>query len=182
MTPAADTVNALLGDAGDRLIALTIAISTFGFLDLTMLAPTRVYYAMAADGLFFPSVARLHPKYQTPSLAIVIQTGWAILLLLTGGYAQLVDYVVFADWIFFGLAAASLFVFRRRHPLAERPEGTYATPGYPILPALFVLVAVWIVASVLWTNPVRSGLGVAILATGVPAYLYWNRRKDRRPV
>ena len=181
MTPAADTVNALLGDAGDRLIALTIAISTFGFLDLTMLAPTRVYYAMAADGLFFPSVARLHPKYQTPSLAIVIQTGWAILLLLTGGYAQLVDYVVFADWIFFGLAAASLFVFRRRHPLAERPEGTYATPGYPILPALFVLVAVWIVASVLWTNPLRSGLGVAILATGVPAYLYWNRRKDRRP-
>ncbi len=182
MTPAADTVNALLGDAGDRLIALTIAISTFGFLDLTMLAPTRVYYAMAADGLFFPSVARLHPKYQTPSLAIVIQTGWAILLLLTGGYAQLVDYVVFADWIFFGLAAASLFVFRRRHPLAERPEGTYATPGYPILPALFVLVAVWIVASVLWTNPVRSGLGVAILATGVPAFLYWNRRKNRRAV
>ncbi len=180
MTPAADTVNALLGDAGDRLIALTIAISTFGFLDLTMLAPTRVYYAMAADGLFFPSVARLHPKYQTPSLAIVIQTGWAILLLLTGGYAQLVDYVVFADWIFFGLAAASLFVFRRRYPLAGRPQGTYATPGYPTLPALFVLVAVWIVASVLWTNPLRSGLGVAILATGVPAFLYWNRQKNRR--
>jgi APA family basic amino acid/polyamine antiporter len=177
LTPAADTVNALLGDAGDRLIALTIAISTFGFLDLTMLAPTRVYYAMAADGLFFPSVARLHPKYQTPSLAIVIQTGWAILLLLTGGYAQLVDYVVFADWIFFGLAAASLFVFRKRYPLENRPEGTYATPGYPILPALFVLVAVWIVASVLWTNPVRSGLGVVILATGVPAYLFWNRRR-----
>jgi len=176
MTPAADTVNALLGDAGDRLIALTIAISTFGFLDLTMLAPTRVYYAMAADGLFFPRVARLHPKYQTPSLAILIQTGWAILLLLTGGYAQLVDYVVFADWIFFGLAAASLFVFRRRHPLAERPEGTYATPGYPVLPALFVLVAVWIVASVLRTNPLRSGIGIAILTTGVPAYLYWKKK------
>jgi APA family basic amino acid/polyamine antiporter len=176
MTPAADTVNALLGNAGDRLIALTIAISTFGFLDLTMLAPTRVYYAMAADKLFFPSVARLHPKYQTPSLAIVIQSGWAIILLLTGGYAQLVDYVVFADWIFFGLAAASLFVFRKRYPLTDRPEGTYATPGYPVVPALFVLVAVWIVASVLWTNPVRSGLGVVIMATGVPAYLFWRRR------
>ena len=180
MTPAADTVNAILGTAGDRLIALTIAISTFGFLDLTMLAPTRVYYAMAADGVFFDRVAKLHPRYQTPSLAIILQTGWAILLLLSGTYAQLVDYDVFADWIFFGLAAASLFVFRKRYPLADRPEGTYATPGYPILPALFVLVAVWIVASVLWTNPVRSGWGVAILATGVPAYLYWNRRKNHQ--
>lgn len=176
LTPAADTVNALLGTAGDRLIALTIAISTFGFLDLTMLAPTRVYYAMAADGVFFSGVARLHPRYQTPSLAIVIQTVWAILLALTGTYAQLVDYVVFADWIFFGLAAASLFVFRRTHPLGERPPGTFAAPGYPLLPGLFVLVAIWIVASVLWSNPTRSGIGIALLATGVPAYLMWRRR------
>jgi APA family basic amino acid/polyamine antiporter len=176
MTPAADTVNAILGTAGDRLIALTIAISTFGFLDLTMLAPTRVYYAMAADGVFFDQVAKLHPRYQTPSLAIVLQTGWAILLLLTGTYAQLVDYVVFADWIFFGLAAATLFVFRKRYPLAERPSGTFATPGYPFVPGAFVLVAIWIVMSVLWTSPVSSGIGVLILLTGIPAYMFWARR------
>jgi APA family basic amino acid/polyamine antiporter len=176
MTPAADTVNAILGSAGDRLIALTIAISTFGFLDLTMLAPTRVYYAMAADGVFFGQVAKLHPRYQTPSLAIVLQTAWSILLLLTGTYAQLVDYVVFADWIFFGLAAATLFVFRARYPLVERPAGTFATPGYPIIPAAFVLVAIWIVLSVLWTSSVSSGIGVAILLTGIPVYLFWARR------
>lgn len=179
MTPAADTVNALVGDVGDRLIALTIAISTFGFLDLTMLAPTRVYYAMAADGAFFAGVARLHPRFKTPSLAIVIQTLWAIALLLTGTYAQLVDYVVFADWIFFGLAAGSVFVFRRRFPLQERPPGTYATPGYPLLPALFVAAAVWIVASVILSNPLRSGIGILLLATGVPAYRFWARRKAR---
>lgn len=176
LTPAADTVRQLLGPAGDRLIALTISISTFGFLDLTMLAPTRVYYAMAADGVFFERVARLHPRFASPSTAISIQTGWAILLALTGTYAQLVDYVVFADWIFFGLAAASVFVFRRRHPLSERAEGTFAAPGYPLLPGLFVLVAVWIVASVVWSNPIRSGIGLALLATGVPAFLYWRRR------
>ncbi len=161
------------------LIALTIAVSTFGFLDLTMLAPTRVYYAMAADGVFFRRVARLHPRFQTPSLAIVLQTVWAVCLALSGTYAQLVDYVVFADWIFFGLAAASLFVFRRRYPLKQRDGGTFTAPGYPILPALFVLAAIWIVISVILANPVRAGIGMALLATGVPAYLYWSRRKPR---
>ena len=93
----------LFGAAGDRFVTAAIAISTFGFLNLCVLAPTRVYYAMAADGAFFPQVARLHPKYQTPSLAIVLQSTWAIALTLTGTYGQLLDYVVFADWIFFGL-------------------------------------------------------------------------------
>ncbi|HSG81295.1 MAG TPA: amino acid permease, partial [Gemmatimonadota bacterium] len=177
MTPAADTVNAILGTAGDKLIALTIAVSTFGFLDLTMLAPTRVYYAMAADGVFFERVSRLHPRFQTPSLAIVLQTVWAIALALTGTYAQLVDYVVFADWIFFGLAAGAVFVFRKKYPLAERPAGTFRTPGYPVLPALFVLAAVWIVLSVIASSPVRTGIGVALLGTGVPAFWYWSRRR-----
>ncbi len=175
MTPAADTVNALLGTAGDKLIALTIAVSTFGFLDLTMLAPTRVYYAMAADGVFFERVSRLHPRFQTPSLAIILQTVWAIALALTGTYAQLVDYVVFADWIFFGLAAGAVFAFRKKYPLSERPEGTFRTPGYPFVPAMFVLVAIWIVISVIWSNPVRSFTGIILLATGVPAFLYWSR-------
>ncbi|MCH8849782.1 MAG: amino acid permease [Chloroflexi bacterium] len=157
-------------------IALTIAVSTFGFLNLTMLAPTRVYFAMARDGLFHPSVARLHPRFRTPSLAIVIQSGWAILLVLTGTYAQLVDYVVLADWIFFALAGASLFVFRVRHPVAERDPGTFRTPGYPLVPALFVGMGVLIVGSVLRSNPMGSGVGLALLATGVPAFFYWRRK------
>lgn len=175
MTPAADAVDRLLGVAGDRAIAAVIALSTFGFLDLTMLAPTRVYYAMAADGTFFSGVARLHPRYRTPSLAIVLQSAWAILLALTGTYAGLVDTVVFADWIFFGLAVASVFVFRRRIPLERRPPGTFRAPGYPLVPGLFVAAAALIVASVVWANPLRAAAGTALLATGVPAFWVWSR-------
>jgi APA family basic amino acid/polyamine antiporter len=176
LTPASDAAGALFGGTGDFLITLGIAVSTFGFLNLTMLAPTRVYYAMARDGLFPDRVARLHPRFDTPSVAIVIQTVWAIVLVLTGSYDQLVDYVVSADWIFFGLAGASVFVFRRRIPVAERPAGVFQTPGYPFVPGLFVAVAVLIVASVIGTNPLRSGIGFALLAAGVPAYLFWSTR------
>ena len=141
-----------------------------------MLAPTRVYYAMARDGLFPERVARLHPRFDTPSVAIVVQTAWATLLVLTGTYAQLVDYVVSADWLFFGLAGAALFVFRRTHPLSSRPAGVFVAPGYPIVPGLFVAVAALILGSVVWTNPVRSALGFVLLAAGVPAFAYVARR------
>jgi APA family basic amino acid/polyamine antiporter len=141
-----------------------------------MLAPTRVYYAMARDGVFLSSVSRLHPRFRSPTRAIYLQTGLALVLLFWKDYAQLVDYVVFADWIFFGLAGASLFVFRRRLPLKDRPEGTFATPGYPVIPALFVGVAFLIVISSFWRDPMGSTLGVLLLATGVPAFLFWNKR------
>jgi len=157
MTPAADASRYVMGAGGDTFITAAIAISTFGFLNLTVLAPTRVF--------------------KTPSLAIVIQSAWAILLVLTGTYAQLVGYVVFADQLFFALAGASLFVFRRTHPLKDRPEGTFSTPGYPFVPALFVMAATFIVLSALWSNPWGSGLGLVLLATGVPAFFYWNRRR-----
>jgi APA family basic amino acid/polyamine antiporter len=104
---------------------------------------------------------------------------WALGIVLTGTYAQLVDYVVFADWIFFGLAGAAVFVFRRRIPLADRPAGTFSTPGYPLVPALFVGAAALVLASVLWSSPKPSLIGAALLATGVPAYLYWRRRRVR---
>jgi APA family basic amino acid/polyamine antiporter len=176
LTPASDTAGLLLGPTGDRLVALAIAISTFGFLNLTMLAPTRVYYAMARDGVFLPSVARLHPRFRSPSRAIAIQSAWAVALALTGTYAQLVDYVVFADWIFFGLAGASLFVFRRTHPVEQRDPGSFRSPGYPWVPGIFVAVSVLIVLSVLRSNPVGSGIGILLLATGVPAFFFWRRR------
>ncbi|HEX9885484.1 MAG TPA: amino acid permease [Longimicrobiales bacterium] len=176
LTPASDAAQSLFGPLGEGLITLGIAVSTFGFLNLTMLAPTRVYYAMARDGLFPESVARLHPRFDTPSVAIIIQTVWAVALVLTGTYAQLVDYVVSADWIFFGLAGASLFVFRRKVPLAERPPGTFATPWFPLVPGLFVVVALLIVGSVMWTNPLRSAMGFVFIGAGVPAYLFWSRR------
>ncbi len=176
MTPAADAAGRIAGETGVRLISLAIAVSTFGFLHLTVLAPTRVYWAMGADGVFFRGLGRLHPRYRTPTLAIGAQSAWAILLALTGTYAQLVDYVVFADWVFFGLSAGALFVLRRRIPLAERPAHLFRTPGYPWVPALFVGAAILVFVSVIWTNPVRSAVGAGLLACGVPAFLWWQRR------
>lgn len=170
-TPASDAARLLFGAAGDRFVTAAIAISTFGFLNLCVLAPTRVYYAMAADGAFFPQVAKVHPKYQTPSLAIILQSTWAIALTLTGTYGQLLDYVVFADWIFFGLTVASVFVFRATRPDAPRPFRTW---GYPVTPALFVLAAIGIVASVIRVSPVQSAIGAALMLAGIPAFYYWT--------
>jgi APA family basic amino acid/polyamine antiporter len=138
-----------------------------------VLAPTRVYYAMAADGVFFPAVARLHPKYRTPSLAIVLQSAWAVVLALSGTYARLLDYVVFADWIFFGLTVLAVIVLRRRMPDAPRPFRMW---GCPVTPALFVVVAALVVASVVRVSPVQSAMGALLLAAGVPAYVLWRRR------
>jgi basic amino acid/polyamine antiporter, APA family len=195
MTPAADAVSKLFGHGGDRFIAAAIAISTFGFLDLAILAPTRVYYAMAADGSFSPAVARLHPRFGTPSLAILLQSTWSIVLALplnwaallferslrweqTGIYAKLLDYVVFADWIFFGLTAGSLFIFRRRVPLSTRGDA-FVMPGYPVLPAIFVAVAVCVVFSVVSSSPEQAGRGALLLALGVPVFFYYRRRTGR---
>jgi APA family basic amino acid/polyamine antiporter len=145
-----------------------------------MLAPTRVYYAMARDGVFPERVARLHPRFDTPSVAIVVQTVWALVLVATGTYAQLVDYVVSADWLFFGMAGAAVFVFRRRIPVRERPAGVFNAPGYPFVPGLFVAVAALILVSVVWSSPLRSLLGFAILVAGVPAFLFWSGRSEER--
>ncbi|MGM0670372.1 MAG: APC family permease, partial [Gemmatimonadota bacterium] len=176
LTPAGDTAQRLVGNWGDRFLALTISISTFGFLNLTMLAPTRVYYAMARDGVFLSSVSRLHPRFRSPTRAIYLQTGLALVLVFWKDYAQLVDYVVFADWIFFGLAGASLFVFRRKIPLGTRPAGTFKTPGYPWVPGVFVAVALLIVLSSFWSDPLGSTLGLLMLGTGIPAFIYWKKR------
>jgi APA family basic amino acid/polyamine antiporter len=177
-TPAADAVRRIFGPGADRLIAAAIAVSTFGFLDLTLLAPTRISYAMARDGLFFPALARLHPRFQTPVLAIALQAAWAAVLLLTGTYGDLVDSVVFADWIFFGLTVAGLFVFRRRDATGTADAG-FRAPLYPVLPALFVAAAAVVVWSAIRSNPGRSALGAAVLAAGVPLYYFFARRAAR---
>jgi APA family basic amino acid/polyamine antiporter len=171
-TPAAETAGRWFGANGERFIAAAIAISTFGFLSLAVLAPSRVYYAMAADGAFFPALARLHPKYGTPGAAIVVQSAWAIVLTLTGRYGDLLNTVVFADWIFFGLTVAGLFVLRPR--LHAGPG--YRTPGYPWLPALFVAVSAVVVFSAIREAPLRSLAGAGLLAAGIPVYYFFMRR------
>jgi APA family basic amino acid/polyamine antiporter len=175
-TPAADAAARALGTAGDKFVAAAIAISTFGFLDLAVLAPTRVYYAAAADGYLPAALARLHPKYGTPTLAIVVQAVWAIVLVLTGKYGDLLDSVVFADWIFFGSTVAAVFVWRSRSQgTSDRSNQTYKSPGYPVLPAFFVMVAIAVVASVILKAPGRAAAGALLIATGIPVFYYYAR-------
>ncbi len=176
-TPASKAAEMMFGSMGDRFVTAAIAVSTFGFLDLGILAPTRVYYAMAADGVFFPALAKLHPKYGTPWLAIVIQSTWTCVLALTGRYEQLLNYVVFADWIFFGLTVATVLIFRRTFPLDRREPDAYRTPGYPILQIAFVTIAAAVVFSVVWADPRSASLGALLLAAGIPVYYWFVRRR-----
>jgi basic amino acid/polyamine antiporter, APA family len=178
--PAAEVMERVLGPRGARLIAAGIAVSTFGFLNLVILVTPRVLQAMAADGLFFPRLAELHPVHRTPAAAIGLQAGWAILLTLTGSFAQLVDYVAFGDWIFFGLTVAGLFVYRRRErEWAAGPAGGFRVPGYPWVPALFVLAAAYVVVSAVAANPRNAAMGALLIGLGVPVYWYWERRLRR---
>ena len=172
-TPASDAAALWMGVNGDRFVSAAIAISTFGFLNLAVLAPTRVYYAMAADGVFVPALAKLHPRFHTPGAAIVMQSGWAIALALTGEYGDLLETVVFADWIFFGLTVAGLFVLRPR--MTGESTG-YRTPGYPWLPAFFVIVSIIVVFSTVRADPVRQAVGAGLLLLGIPVYYLFKRR------
>jgi len=167
---AASTV---VGPGGTRLISAGIAVSTFGFLNLVILVTPRVFQTMAADGLFLTRLAALHPTYRTPAGAIVFMGAWSIVLALSGTYAQLLDYVVFGDWIFFGLTGASLFLYRARD-LTSLPVG-FRVPGYPWTAALFVLAAAYVVASSAIANPRNALIGTALLALGVPVYLAQKR-------
>ena len=179
--PAADAMRALLGAPGAALIAAGIAVSTFGFLNLVILVSPRVYRAMAADGLFFPSLARLHPQYRTPTAAILFQGAWAIILTLTGRYGDLLDYVVFGDWIFFGATASTLFYFRARERRGlERADLRFRMPGYPAGLILFILAALYVVIGSIVSNPVNAIKGTALMALGVPVFLFWDGRRRRK--
>ncbi len=175
--PAADTMRAVLGPIGGKIIAAGIALSTFGFLNLVILVTPRVLQAMAADGVFFRRFAVLHPAYQTPAAAIVALATFAVLLTLTGTFGQLVDYVTFGDWIFFGLTAAALFVYRSREQGAGSPlPAPFRVPGYPVTPTLFVLAAAFVVFSAIVSNPRNAAIGAGLIGLGIPAFLYWRSR------
>src|SRR6266581_1262740 len=179
--PAADTMRLLLGPAGGKIIAAGIALSTFGFLNLVILVTPRVLQAMAADGVFFSRLAELHPIHRTPTAAIVLQGAWAVVLtLFYGTFSQLVDYVAFGDWIFFGLTVAGLFVYRAREragTVACAPQRGFRTPGYPWTPALFVVAALYVVASSILANPRNALIGTLLLLVGVPVYRLFARRR-----
>jgi APA family basic amino acid/polyamine antiporter len=172
---AADAMSRVLGPVGGTLISLAIFISTFGVVGIYTLTAPRIYFAMANDGLFFRRVAEVHPRFHTPAFSIVLQSLWAALLIVFWGtFENLISYVVFTDWIFFGLAAAAVFVFRKRMPDAER---TAPVPLYPLTPAFFVAMSAWFVVMTLIQRPAQAWAGLGFLALGVPVYYYWKNKQ-----
>ncbi len=182
--PAAAALRAAVGRWGGIVISVGVACSTFGILNIFILAAPRIYQAMAADGAFFASVARLSPRTRTPATGIWIQMVWAVSLALSGTYGQLLDYVVFGDWIFFGAIVATLFTYRardgrRRGPSVAGTAAPYAprfrAPAHPLLPALFVAAAAFVVYSSVVSNPRNALWGTLLIGAGVPAFAAWRR-------
>jgi len=177
--PAADTMQVLFGPAGRTFIAVGITLSTVGFLNLAICANARVYQAMARDRIFFDAFARLHPRFRTPVVALVAQGMWAVVLVLSGTYGELLDYVVFGDWIFFGLTAATVFFFRRQDARAGAAEPEFVTPAWRLSTLLFVVAAVYVVAGSVTASPANALRGAVLILLGVPLYLW--RRGRRGP-
>jgi APA family basic amino acid/polyamine antiporter len=162
----------LLGAFGGRLVAAAVVVSIFGCLSSTILYCGRVYLPMAQDGLFFRSVARIHPRFHTPSNSILAQGAWAIVLTFSGTYEQLYTYVVFAMFCFHAATGAAVFVLRRTRPDARRP---YRAWGYPWVPGIFILTSLAFVLNTLFEKPKESVIGLVLVGLGLPAYFFWKR-------
>ncbi len=172
---ATDLAQAVIGKQGGALIAVLILISTLGANNGFILTGTRVYYAMARERLFFHRAAQVHPRYRTPHLSLLFQAIWASLLTLSGRYEQLFTYVIFAEWIFFGLTGAAVVVLRRRRPDLPRP---YRAWGYPVVPVVFVLFTALLLVSTVVTDLRDSAIGLGLVLTGLPFYFLWRRKSS----
>ena len=161
---------------GAWLMAGAILISTFGCANGMTLAGARVFYAMSRDGLFFKSVGKLHPRYKTPVAGLIVQAVWTVLLCVSGSYSQLLDYIIFAELVFYILTISGLFVLRFKQPHAARP---YKAWGYPVLPALYIVMAAWICIVLLRYKPQYTWPGLVLVLLGIPVYLFWSRRTAR---
>jgi APA family basic amino acid/polyamine antiporter len=173
---ATKAARTFLGSAGEKFISVAFVISGLGSLNAGILTAARVPFAMSRDGLFFSKAGSLGGRSRAPVWAIIIQAGWACILALSGTFDQLTDLAVFSLWMFFGLTAAAVFVLRRKMPGAERPHRAI---GYPVLPAVFVVCAAWLVINTLCTNPLGSGAGLLLIALGLPLYFYFTKGSTR---
>jgi APA family basic amino acid/polyamine antiporter len=170
---ATEVARKFLGPAAVGVIAMAMMLSTLGSLHTGTLSGARISYAMAKDGLFFRPLARLSESTRVPVNALILQCVWTCVLALSGSFDTLTDYVIFAAWIFYALNTASVFIFRRRMPHAERP---YKTVGYPVLPVVFLLAAGYLIVNTVIATPTQALIGLGIIALGLPIYFYWARK------
>lgn len=171
---ASEAVTAIVGPGAGKLVAVAILVSMFSAANATVLCGTRVYFAMAQDGLFFRRMAAVHPRWRTPAFAILASCGWAAVLAASGTFEQLLTYVVFVGWAFYSLGAASIFWYRRRAADAVRP---FRVPGYPWTPCLFIVMGAAVVVNTVWLQPGRAAVGIGLVALGLPIYWFWKQRK-----
>lgn len=176
-TIAASSMATAFGPRASKLVSLIILLSVFSAINSVCLTAPRVFYAMAADKLFFKKLAEIHPRFRTPAFAIVALGVWSAILTGMGKFQELVNYTMFVAWIFYGLGAASIFAYRRRHSELPRP---YSVPGYPWTPLLFVAAAAALVLNVVISTPKNGAAGLGIVAVGLPAYLIWRKRATER--
>jgi APA family basic amino acid/polyamine antiporter len=177
--PASDAVAVVLGHAGASLVSAGMAISMLVTLNGTIMSGARVPFATARDGYFFEAIAKVHPRFHTPYVAIVVQCGLAIILLLLGGsFRQFFSLTIFAEWMFYMIAASTVFVFRRREPNLARP---YRVWGYPVVPALFVLVAAALLYYTFTDNLKSSAAGCVAILAGLPVFYFFARRRQAPP-
>jgi APA family basic amino acid/polyamine antiporter len=163
------------GSAGASIVSLTILVSILGALNGGILTAPRVYFAQARDGLFFRKFGEVHPRHETPGLAILLQGLWAAILALSGSYLGLLSFAMFAAWIFYAMAVFGVIILRRKHPDWPRP---YRMWGYPFSPLIFVAVSSWLVVNSLVSTPGPSVLGLLLIASGVPVYYLWRRKSS----
>ena len=177
VVPASAVMRLVAGEAGAKLIALGIAISTIGFLSQSILTAPRVYFAMAGDGLFFKRIAQVSARTQAPVAAIVMQTGFALVIAFTGRYEQILNFMIPIDFLFFGLSATCVFVFRNRDRKDAPKDPGFRVPWHPWTTIVFVAACWLVVLNTLIKYPENSSVGVGILLLGLPVYAYWARRR-----
>jgi basic amino acid/polyamine antiporter, APA family len=177
---AASAAEKILGPNGASVIALAVIISTFGALNGSILATARVQFAMAKEKLFFSSVAKVHPKYATPHISLLVQGIWSAFLVLSGSFDTITDYVMFAAWLFYMMGAFGVFVLRRKMPDTPR---RYRVWGYPVVPAVFVIFSFLFLVNSVLSNTQNAMMGVILIALGIPFYIYWkySGKKESAP-
>jgi APA family basic amino acid/polyamine antiporter len=173
---AADMMGFLYGAAAAKAVTIAVLISIFAALNGSILSGARVPYAMARDGLFFRTAATVHPRFHTPGSATIMLCAWSCVVVLSGWYDDLYNFVIFGSWILYLLTTLSVFVLRQKCPNLPRP---YRTIGYPVVPVLFVCVATLLLVSTLQTRPRESLMGLALMALSLPFYMYWKRQNER---
>lgn len=174
---ASDAAVVIVGTMGASIIAIAIMISMFGANNAFVFTAPRIYYAMARERLFFPSMAKLHATSSTPIIALLAQCVWASVLVFLGTFNQLITYIVFAIWIFYAMSCAAVIILRKRNPEADRP---YKTFGYPFTPIIFILFAIGLVINTILESPKDAAIGLLLIFSGLPVYWYWRNKNEKK--